>query len=113
MAAPPCYMQRMAIGADKTLPARIKATVTIDGPADEILALVQHLRAGGKRRAQLTVELAGKAYTSPFHVLPAIEGGNIQAALEKIEVMSRQTVLDDETDRRLDRLIRDFGEFTR
>lgn len=93
--------------------AQIKVSVTIEGPAEEILALVQQLRPGGRRRAQLTVELTGKAYVSPFHVLPAIDAGQIQNALEKLEGMHRQTVIDKETDQRLDRLIREFGEFTR
>lgn len=98
--------------SDKMGSPRITATVTLEGPAEEILAMVQRIQAGGKRRAQLTLESA-RGYAFPFHVLPAIESGQIQAALEKLETMSRQTVVDDATDRRLDHLIREFGEFTR
>jgi len=96
----------------RTLPTRITAQITIEGPAEEMLAAVQRLH-GGKRSVSLVVEVSRRNYVSPYHHLPEIKSGQIQHALEKLAAMAHQTVVDDETDRRLDYLIREFGEFTR
>lgn len=92
-------------------PAHVTASVTIKGPADELLGALQSLR-GGERTVHLSVEVPTRHYWDRDHYLPGIKNGQIQAALEKLETMSRQTVIDDETDRRLERLIREFGAFT-
>lgn len=92
-------------------PTRISASVTIEGPAEEILAVLRQAR-GGRRIVHLTIE-TGRGYVSPHHLLPAIRDGQIQAALEKIDLLARQTVIDGDAERRLDGLIRDFGDVTR
>jgi hypothetical protein len=90
---------------------RIEARVLIAGPAEEILSAVRLLH-GGKRSVHLSIEVSTRHYSDRDHYLPAIKDGQTQAAVEKLELMSRQTIVDDETDRRLERLIREFGEFT-
>ena len=90
---------------------RIEARVLIEGPAEEILAALRFVR-GGKRTVHLSAEVSTRHYSDRSHYLPAIKDGQIQAALEKLEMMSRQTVVDEETDKRLERLVREYGEFT-
>jgi hypothetical protein len=92
--------------------ALIHARVTLEGPAEELLVDVQSLR-GGKRSVHLSVEVSRRHYWAPDHHIPEIKGGQIQAALEKLEMMSKQTIVDEETDQRLERLIKDFGQFTK
>jgi hypothetical protein len=90
---------------------RIEARVIIEGPAEEILSALRLVR-GGKRSVHLSVEVSTRHYSDQDHFLPVIKDGQTQAAMEKLEVVSRQTIVDDEPDRRLERLIRDYGEFT-
>lgn len=89
----------------------VEATVTIEGPAEEILRAVQHLR-GGKRTVRLTIETARGGPIPPVYSLPAISDGQIQRALETLDNLSRQTIVDDESERRIDMLVREFGRFT-
>lgn len=92
--------------------AQITATVTIVGPADELLADLQRL-ARGRREVSLSVEVPRRHYrTGDFHSFPRIKGGQIQDALEKLDKLCQQTVLSEETAGRLDRLIRDYGRLT-
>ncbi len=104
-------MKEKKLAAANKLPTRIKATVTIEGPAEDILADVQRLR-GGQRRVSLSTEPRRGYLGFSNHYIPDIKGGHVQDALEKLEFMSKQTVIDSETEQRLERLIRDFGIFT-
>ncbi len=92
---------------------RIKATVTLEGDAEAVLADVQRVRAN-KRRVSLMVGLPapGHSITREDYVLPEIKGGDTQGALEYLAKLSRQARLDHETDQRLARLIEEFGRFT-
>jgi hypothetical protein len=84
----------------------------IRGPAEEILAAVRHIKAG-ERAVYLSVEVPARYYYNRDHYIPEIKGGQTHEALRKTEMMSKQTVIDDETDQRLVNLIREAGEFTR
>jgi hypothetical protein len=91
--------------------APITASVTIEGPAQEILSSLRQFR-GGKRSVRLSVEVSRRHYSTSDHFIPEIKDGQIQLALEKLELMSRQTVVNKETDERLEYLIREFGGLT-
>ena len=97
--------------ARPSAPTHITARLTIEGPAEEILREAQKLR-GGKRSVSLSVVVSRQHYSDPHHFIPEIKEGKFQAALEKLEMLRRQTIIDAETDRRLDTLIRDFGSVT-
>lgn len=92
-------------------PARVTARITIEGPAEEILAEMYRLR-GGTRSVHLTVYLPDRHYSSADHFFPEIKSGQTQTAMMKVETMARQTVIDDATAIRLSSLIRDFGQLT-
>lgn len=92
-------------------PRQIRATVTLSGPAEDVLKNVQSLR-GCARAVSLNVEVDWKRSAAGSQTFPEIKGGDIQAALEKLQKLSQQTLVDSETDRRLEGLIRDFGRFT-
>jgi hypothetical protein len=89
----------------------ITASVTIEGPAEEILRNLRQFR-GGKRSVHLSVEVSRRHYSYTDHSIPEIKDGQIQRALEKLELLSRQTIVDKETDDRLEQLIREFGYLT-
>jgi hypothetical protein len=105
------YSQKAPQPAQEAPSARITASVNIEGMAEEVLAAVQRLR-GCKRTAHLVVEVAHRDYSVPYHSLPEIKDGQIQNALEKLGLMSSQTVIDQKTEKRLEELIREFGHFT-
>jgi len=99
--------------ADKARPAHFTATVTIEGPAEEVLADVQRLR-GGTRRVLIEARVPSRGYPGyQDRMLPEIKGGQTQKAMELLELLHKQTIIDEDTDRRLARLIEDFGEFTK
>lgn len=92
-------------------PRHISATVTLSGPAEDVLKNVQALR-GCNRSVSLTVEVDWKRSPGGSQMFPEIKGGDIQAALEKLQKLAHQTLVDADTDRRLEALIREFGKFT-
>jgi hypothetical protein len=89
----------------------ITASVTIEGPAEEILRNLRQFR-GGKRSVRLSVEVSRRHYSTSDHYIPEIKDGQIQMALEKLELLSRQTIVDKQTDERLEQLIRESGYLT-
>jgi hypothetical protein len=89
----------------------IKASITIEGPAEELLAALRYIK-GGKRSVRLSVEVSTRHYSDRFHFIPEIKDGQTYQALRKLESMSDQTVVDANTDRKLQELISEFGEFT-
>jgi hypothetical protein len=92
--------------------ATITATVTIEGPAEEILAAVQRLRAG-ERAVSLTLEIPRRGQIMPhYYTLPPIKAGQTQRALETLDKLSQQTLVDAQTERRAEHLIRGFAGFT-
>jgi hypothetical protein len=90
----------------------IRARVTIDGSAEEILAAVQGIRRGGERKVNLSIEVSRRHYEVTDHIIPEIADGKIENALGKLKLLSQQVVVDGEMDRRLEHLIREFGQFT-
>jgi hypothetical protein len=92
--------------------AKITATVTISGSAERVLAAIQGVR-GVRRSAQLAVEiLRPGVYDTPYHLIPEIKDGDTRNAHHKLGLLSDQRLVDDECERRIDGLIRDFGLFT-
>ncbi|MEX2617816.1 MAG: hypothetical protein WD767_17130 [Alphaproteobacteria bacterium] len=90
----------------------IKAVVTIEGPAEEILARVRNLKTG-ERAVSIEATLPRRGGRGiDFHTLPIIKNGETQTAIEQLERLHRQTIVDEDTDRRLENLIIEFGRFT-
>ena len=58
------------------------------------------------------MEVSRRHYSISDHYIPEIKGGQIQLALEKLDLMSRQTIVDKITDERIEQLIREFGHLT-
>jgi hypothetical protein len=86
--------------------------VTFEGPAEEILRAAQTLRGGGNRTVTITIENSRGGPIPAFYSLPPIREGQIQRALETLDTLGRQTIVNRETEERLDMLVRDFGRFT-
>jgi hypothetical protein len=98
--------------ANEKLTPRIDVCVTIEGPAEEVLAALRFLK-GGKRTVYFSVEVPRIHYLDADHHLPDIKDGQTHTAMRKIEMLAHQTIIDSDTEQRLARLIREAGEFTR
>jgi hypothetical protein len=96
--------------------ARIVAEVLIEGYAEDVLADVRRLR-GGRRTVNLSVTPPNRSGTGHSildeYRLPAIKGGNIREALEKLELLNKQARISVDDDQRVARLIEEFGDFTK
>lgn len=93
-------------------PVRVEASVTLEGPAEELLAALLALRGGGTKSVLLTLGPIGRA-SLPYYTLPAIRGGQLQDALDKLAGLAEQTIVDAGTERRVAGLVRDFARWTR
>ena len=92
----------------------ITASVLLDGDAEAVLADVQRLRSG-KRRVSLTVRIPSAEFPQfgEDYVLPVIESGNTQAAMDRVTSLARTARISQDTKDRLEILIAEFGRFTR
>ena len=99
----------------QTTPAKVTATVTIEGEAAEILAQLRKVR-GCKRQVHLVVDtytpgLRRVAYYSDYS-LPVIEGGQTANALRQIVELAHQNRISLDDEKRIGDMIEQFGDLT-
>ena len=99
----------------QTNPAKVTATVTIEGEASEILRELRKIR-GNKRQVHIVVDtytpgLRRVAYYSDYS-LPVIEGGRTANALRQIGELAHQNRISLEDEKRIGDMIEQFGDLT-
>lgn len=81
----------------------VHITVTIEGPADDVLGTLQRISVWPECdvRASVNVATIHPEARRQFErtVLPRIEDGDATAAIRKIEALSRQQLIEPETER--------------
>ena len=93
----------------------IYASVELRGSAEEVLSDLRRLE-GCERTVSLSVAPPSRAYamsSGDANFIPPIANGNTKPAIEKLADLSHQTLVDDETARRLEYFIREFGHLTK
>ena len=97
--------------------ADVELTVKIEGPAREVLAALKrmgsttHCNISGFIRARI-VDSANRRRFEPGW-FPEIENGDAAAAMEKLDNLARQRLIDAEIERELDDVIPEFRALTR
>ena len=99
----------------QTSPAKVTATVKIEGVAEEVLSELRKLR-GCKREVHLNVDtytpgVRRVAYYSDYS-LPVIEGGQTANALRQIGELAHQNRISLEDEKRIGDMIQQFGDLT-
>jgi hypothetical protein len=90
--------------------ANLRASITVEGEASDILCEAMKIRAG-MRRVALTIELKkpGKlTHSEPYH-LPAMMGSNVGAILESLGHLCEQGRVSQEDESKIRDLIRSFS----